>query len=224
MRHKTLIPKIAGGIWQTMPPAHASLLQKSWLCGAGSLTKKLEYAWACKTGSVARLDAAHKLYTPCKLSTEVGCQVEVQIIYEGVQTSWADEAVCLGIGAREPVWVREVVLRIGGKAAVVARSTTALSASYTLWRKLRFLHTAPLGSWLYKDRTINRSHFAYATLSATHPLTDLVRRNVISLSTLHSPVSFLARRSLFTQKVRVPSRHLPTGLLVTECLLEQAFI
>ncbi len=207
-----------------MPPAHASLLQKSWLRGAGSLTQRLEYAWACKTASADRLDAANRLQVPYKPSTEVSCQVDVQIIYEGVQTSWDDEAVCLGLGAREPVWVREVVLRVGGKAAVVARSTTALSASYTLWRKLRFLHTAPLGSLLYKDRTINRSHFAYATLSSSHPLADLVRRSVVSPSTLNSPFSFLARRSLFTHKIRAPSGHLPSALLVTECLLEQAFI
>ncbi len=225
----------AGGLWHTLPPARATHLQKSWLQGTGSLTKRLE----CEgLYGIAQSQMANQPIATCqsdKLAKSAVHPVEVQVIREGVQTSWDDECNCLGVSAREPVWVREVVLRVMGEPAVVARSVTTLAASQSIWRKLRYLHTTPLAALLYGDAHVTRSSFAYATLGFNHPLSRLILRNTHSssissprpsllLPTFNTPHSFLARRSLFTHRIRydsLGSAYAP--LLVTECLLADAF-
>ncbi len=225
----------AGGLWHTLPPARATYLQKSWLQGTGSLTKRLEYEGLY---GIAQSQIANQPVTACqsdKLTKSAIHPVEVQVIREGVQTSWDDEYTCLGVSAREPVWVREVVLWVRGEPAVVARSVTTLAASQSIWRKLRYLHTTPLAALLYGDARVTRSPFAYATLGFNHPLSRLIQRNTHSssvsstrpsllLPTFSTSHSFLARRSLFTHQIRytsLGSAYAP--LLVTECLLEHAF-
>lgn len=236
--HAARAKNAAGTIWHTRPSTRATQVQKSWLRDPGSLTRRLEHEGPC---GIVQAQAVNPVGQPLSARFYNDSpdsplhHVAVQVMREGVQTSLEQESMCLGISTREPVWVREVMLRVNGKPAVVARSVTTVRASQSVWRALHYLHNTPLAALLYSDRGVARSSFMYATVGPCHPLARLVQRTVQSAqamqdkersspSTFRVPPAFLTRRSLFKRESRQKFSSLAgSALLVTECLLEKAF-
>ena len=70
---------------------------------------------------------------------------------------------------RQPIWLREVCMSIGGVDCVFARSFTPLSASHALWQGMRRLKTRPLADMLYHNPEIIRSRFFVDRLHRQHP-------------------------------------------------------
>jgi chorismate lyase len=169
--------------WRVRPKALLTPPQKDWLTRPGSLTRHLQ--------SLGR--------------------VEVRVTREAVGLAWPDEAACLGLTAREPVWVREVVLCVDGVACVAAHSVAPLAASYGVWRAMRALGTRPLAELLYADRTVLRSPLVSCLLAARAPLYRCALRALAPRERREAPPRLVARRSVFTRS-GVP-------LMVSECLL-----
>jgi chorismate lyase len=169
---------LSGSSWQPVPPAALSPVQKDWLTRGGGLTQRL-----CTLG-----------------------RVQVQVVDERVGQGWSDELACLGLSARTPVWVREVVLYVDQVALVAAHSITPLRASRGTWQAIRSLGTRPLAELLYADPSVERSVLVNRRLTARHPLHRYAARWTDARVT-----SLVARRSVF-------ERH-RTPLLVTECML-----
>lgn len=167
--------------WRVTPRAIFSLTQKDWLSRGGALT-----------GHLARLG-----------------KVDVQVRRETVELGWADEIACLGVHARTLLWVREVLLRVNGTPFVAARSVVPLAASRGVWRALRGLHTQPLSTLLYHDKSIKRSALVSQRINRCHPLYRLACRNV---PTIKGESTLSARRSIFVRG--------GMPLLVTECMLD----
>ncbi len=166
--------------WRVTPRAIFSLTQKDWLSRGGALTSHLAHLG----------------------------KVDVQVLREAVELGWVDEIPCLKVNARTLLWVREVLLRVNGMPFVAARSAVPLAASHGVWRALRGLHTQPLSTLLYHDKSIKRSALVSRRLNRCHPLYRLACRNVPEIK---SEPTLSARRSIFV-RLGVP-------LLVTECML-----
>ncbi len=167
--------------WRVTPRAIFSLTQKDWLSRGGALT-----------GHLARLG-----------------KVDVQVCRETIELGWADEIACLGVNARTLLWVREVLLRVNGTPFVAARSVVPLTSSRGVWRAVRGLHTQPLSTLLYHDKSIKRSALASQRINRCHPLYRLVSCNV---PILKGESTLSARRSIFVRS--------GAPLLVTECMLD----
>lgn len=165
--------------WRVAPLPGFSADQKDWLTRGGSLTAHLR-----ALGEVA-----------------------VRVTREGVDLPWADESAALGLAPRAPVWVREVVLSVGGVPFVAAHSVAPLAASVGVWQAMRRLRTRPLAELLYSDSTVARSALVSRRLTARHPLYHLAAREIAALP----PHALVARRSVF-------ERH-GAPLMVTECML-----
>lgn len=123
----------------------------------------------------------------------------------------ADEARCLRLPLKSPVWVREVVMSIDGIDCVVARSLAPLIASHGVWQGMRRIRSRPLADILYHQRAIVRSAFEVARLNRTIPLYRAacdVRGDYLKQS---GSAPLLARRSIFWRN--------GYPLLVAECFL-----
>ena len=156
-------------------------MQKDWVTRGGSLTRHL--------GTLG--------------------DVTVRPMRESVGIAWDDEARALGIARRAPVWIREVVLAVGGVAVVAAHSVTPLAASRGVWQAMRRLRTRPLAELLYDDSTVARSALVSRRVDGAHPLYRLAVKALPPGSRV--PHAFIARRSVFGRH-RLP-------LMVTECFL-----
>jgi chorismate--pyruvate lyase len=169
--------------WRVRPKALLTRAQKDWLARSGSLTRHL--------GKLGR--------------------VEVRVVREAVDLAWRDEAACLGLTAREPVWVREVVLSVDGVPFVAAHSVAPLPASYGVWRAMRALGTRPLAELLYADPTVSRSPLVSCLLTARAPLYRCAQAALASHDRSYAHPRLVARRSIFIRA--------GAPLMVTECFL-----
>jgi chorismate lyase len=176
--HPRAASEPTGSHWRRRPSAAARAAQKDWLTRTGSLTRHL---------------------------STLG-RVEVRVIREHAAQPWPDEAACLGISARTPVWLREVVLYVDGVAMVAAHSIAPLSVSRGVWRAMRALGTRPLAELLYTDAEVARSALTSRRLTARAPLYRYARGFDAS-----GARSLLARRSVFMRR--------DAPLMVTECML-----
>ncbi|MGH8779023.1 chorismate--pyruvate lyase family protein [Paraburkholderia sp.] len=165
--------------WRVTPLPCFSSDQKDWLTRGGSLTAHLR-----TLGEVA-----------------------VRVTRETVAQPWADEHAALGVTARAPVWVREVVLAVDGVPFVAAHSIAPLAASVGVWQAMRRLRTRPLAELLYSDSGVARSSLVSRRLVARHPLYRLAARAIDDTP----PHALVARRSVF-ERGGAP-------LMVTECML-----
>jgi chorismate--pyruvate lyase len=165
-----------------MPHPSFTFDQKDWLTRGGSLTAHLRTLGA----------------------------VTLRVTREAVAVAWADEYAALGVTAREPVWVREVVLEVDGVPFVAAHSIVPLAASRSVWQSMRRLSSRPLAELLYNDGSVSRSALVSARLTARHSLVSLARREIAG-ATQHEPHALVARRSVFMRR--------GAPLMVTECML-----
>ncbi|MDR6388647.1 chorismate lyase [Paraburkholderia phenoliruptrix] len=170
--------------WRVAPLPGLSAPQKDWLTRGGSLTAHLRVLGA----------------------------VAVRVTREAVALPWADEHAALGLHARAPVWVREVVLSVDGVPFVAAHSVAPLAASVGVWQATRRLRTRPLAELLYSDSSVARSALVSRRVTGRHPLHRLAAREVGGTP----PHAMVARRSVF-------ERH-GAPLMVTECFLPALWV
>jgi chorismate--pyruvate lyase len=110
-----------------------------------------------------------------------------------------DEARALRLPAGRPGYVREVLLRVDGVAAVFARSVTAHAQSLGPWRALRGLGSRPLADVLFKRTAgLARTPLEFARLAPASP----ARRHVArawqrATGEPAAPGAWPARRSVF---------------------------
>ena len=181
--------------WRPKPPSSLRRTQKQWLMRGGALTTGLR-AMGALTLSVIH---------------EYSCGLSF------------DEARCLKLPIKSPVWVREVVMRIEGIDCVVARSLTPLVASHGVWQGMRRLRSRPLADILYNQRSIVRSAFEVARLNRAIPLhqtaSHILALNKATNHILGNPTppatnqTLLARRSVFWRN--------GDPLMVAECFLPE---
>ena len=165
--------------WNSRPPPALNATQKRWLMRTGALTSALR---------------------------QIGT-LELRVLTEQVRSLTREDSHLLGVPPRQPVWAREIVMRIDGIECIVARSLTPLRASHGVWQGIRRLRTRPLADMLYHDASIRRSDFEVARLMRRSALFQTVRRNLANEATL----PLLARRSVFWRSGQ--------PLLVSECFL-----
>jgi len=99
-------------------------------------------------------------------------QVDVVVVFQGSARLWPIEARDL---RQRNGHVREVILRIDGRPAVWARSTTPHRALRGPWKALRGLGTRPLAELLF-----SRRHVCREPLVSHHP-----RRHSLAVTHLH---------------------------------------
>jgi chorismate--pyruvate lyase len=133
--------------WIPQPPPSCNITEKRWLQHPGSLTTALR---------------------------QLG-KVQLQLLAEYPTTIQGEEASALNFRSGQPIWVREVLMSIEGVACLVARSVTSLTASYSVWRAMRHLHTQPLANILYHDSGIQRTCFKYQSLKRGHSFYKLAQ-------------------------------------------------
>jgi chorismate--pyruvate lyase len=172
--------------WLATPKSSFSPIQKRWLTRRGALTQALR-----------------------KIGT-----LELRVLDEYPAGACQDEAYCLNVVARRPVWVREIVMSIDGLECVAARSVTLLNASHGVWQGMRRLRSRPLADILYDDIAIVRSNFEVARLNRRTALYRTVQAFKTETQPLQqSHTALLARRSVFWRQ--------GSPLLVAECFLPE---
>ena len=93
-------------------------------------------------------------------------QVQVQVISQGRRTLWPQEQAALRCKQGH---VREVVLRIDGRPAVWARSSTPLTAVKGPWRAIKGLGTRPLAELLFEHSQVRRDPLIAQALPVQGP-------------------------------------------------------
>lgn len=121
--------------WLQPPPAAV----RTWLDEPGSLTARL-------------LRLSHGRF-------------RVRVLGEGWAHPTQEERHCLGLGAREYAWVREVMLIGDGEHWVQARSILPRSSLVGVGRRLTRLGNRSLGGLLFRDPALQRGDIASACLS-----------------------------------------------------------
>lgn len=133
-------------------------------------------------------------------------EVEVEVLFEQL-IRLEPYASVLEPNRETSFWARDVVLRVDGRPAVVARTLVEELASKTSWRKVKGLHQKPLATILYADTQVRRSSFEYSLLGRNHRLYRLARRIDPGLSENR----LWARRSVFERN--------HAKLAVAECFM-----
>jgi chorismate lyase len=112
-------------------------------------------AWLQATGSLTQ-----------HLSHHIG-SVTVLRLTQGPGRARIDEAHALGLAAASGrhVHVREVLLRCGGQAVVMARSVCESQHLKGPWRGLKGLGSRPLAELLFRDREVRRLPLTTAYLA-----------------------------------------------------------
>lgn len=164
--------------WKRHTPSHTNPW-RPWLTAPGSLTARLR---------------AH------------GTGFRVQVIGQGLREAYADERGELGGGAASLVLVREVLLHLDGKPAVLAHSIARGEDLQGAWRALAGLGSRPLAEALFRDPLVRREPLSHARLDGRHPL----HQRASAVLGARQPVLW-ARRSRFFRDGR--------PLLVTEVFL-----
>ena len=122
-------------------------------------------------------------------------QVSVQVLSQGRRTLWPQERAALR--CREG-HVREVVLRINGRAAVWARSSTPLGAVKGPWRAIKGLGTRPLAELLFEHTQVRRDPLIAQALPLQSPQRRRLARQWAHLSPMPpDPAPIWTRRSVF---------------------------
>lgn len=122
-------------------------------------------------------------------------QVSVQVLSQGRRTLWPQEREALRCRAGH---VREVVLRINGRAAVWARSSTPLDAVKGPWRAIKGLGTRPLAELLFEHSQVQRDPLIAQALSTQSPQRRRLARQWAQLSpSSQGPAPTWTRRSVF---------------------------
>lgn len=144
--------------------------------------------WLQATGSLsARLAAT-------------GDNFSVQVLNQGRQALTRDEALALGSGECRIGYVREVVLRVDGKAMVFARSVTAHASAMGAWRSVQGLGNRPLADVLFRHLGIRRAPLEFAQPKRHGTLQRHVAKAWLSSTGATLSHSALpARRSVFTR-------------------------
>lgn len=117
-----------------------------------------------------------------------------------------DEAILLGLPARQKIYTREVFLYADDLPVVYAHSVVTAQHLRGPWHALRHLGSRPLGELLFAHPLVQRSALHFHATRPNHPL---YQRAINALNIL--PPKLWARRSLFILH-RAP-------LLVTEIFL-----
>lgn len=99
--------------------------------------------------------------------------VTVEVLSQGRQTLLAQERRALGCRAAH---VREVLLRIDGRAAVWARSATSLRSVKGPWAPVKGLGKRPLAELLFGDRRVKRQALQASHLHRSSPLHQRMSR------------------------------------------------
>ncbi|MBI2307879.1 MAG: chorismate lyase [Rhodocyclales bacterium] len=115
---------------------------RDWLCEAGSLTARLKRRGAFR----------------------------IELLNQGVRHANRDECAALGIAARTPCWVREVVLYCDGQPVIFAHTVLPAAPRGVLGRWFARLGTRSLGSLLFAHPGFVRGRLAFARLGIRHPL------------------------------------------------------
>jgi chorismate lyase len=131
---------------------------------------------------------------------------EVQVLGEYRAVPCFDERGILGLPARRPAWVREVLLVADGAPVVFAHSILAPCDLAGAWQMAQGIGRQPLGAALFADPDIERGPLQAARLTASHPLQ---RQAAVAVGGPLPPL--WARRSRFCRHGR--------PLLVTEVFL-----
>lgn len=145
--------------------------------------------WVGATGSLsARLAAA-------------GQRFGVQVLSQGLQALYPDEASALGLTRLKVGYVREVLLRVDEVAVVFARSVTAHPHSQGPWRSIRGLGTRPLADVLFKRTGIARLPLEFARLRpASGVQRHVVRAWQLATGEAVAVKALPARRSVFRRR------------------------
>lgn len=152
-------------------------------------------AAGCRQATPARL--RQWLSAPGSLTARLRLhgQVSVQVISQGRQTLWPQEQIAL---RSRQGHVREVVLRIDGRPAVWARSSTPLRAVKGPWRAIKGLGTRPLAELLFEHSQVRRDPLIAQALATQSPERRHLARQ---WRQLHPPdvaqTPLWARRSVF---------------------------
>lgn len=129
-----------------------------------------------------------------------GQRFSVQVLSQGLQPLYPDEARALGLGRVKAGYVREVLLRVDDLAVVFARSVSVHPHSKGPWRAIRGLGTRPLADVLFRQHAIARSPLQFASLRSASPMHRHVARawQGATGAALESR-TLPARRSVFTR-------------------------
>jgi len=149
---------------------------RSWLLDDGSLTQHL---------------------------VRTGRRFSVERWSQGWERPALDERQRLAMGGRERAMVRQVVLRLDGRAVVYARSIFPARSLTGPLRRLRSLANQSLGAFLFSRPDMRRSPFEVTRLAGNDPYLP---------APLHQAPGAWARRSCFLVAER--------PLLVSEVFLE----
>ncbi len=95
--------------------------------------------------------------------------VTVERLRQGAGRARADEAAALGLARGRRVHVREVLLRCGGRAPVMARSVCEARHLRGAWRALKGLGSRPLALLLFSDRRVRRLPMSFSRLAPHQP-------------------------------------------------------
>lgn len=109
----------------------------------------------------------------------------VELLEERWQTPSPRERLRLALKPRELARIRTVILRVDGIAVVYARTIIPARSLKGSWRFLPYLGHRPLGGYVYKSRTTQRSK------------TEITRLPAGLLS--HCDQAMWARRSIFSK-------------------------
>jgi chorismate--pyruvate lyase len=89
---------------------------------------------------------------------------------QGIAQPFFDEAAEVGLSPRQPVLVREVLLRSGATPLGFAHTIIPLAGLRGPWQSLAGLGNRSLGSTLFANPRIERFPLAYKRLDRRHPL------------------------------------------------------
>lgn len=168
-------------IWSIDAPASSTPQENYWLLRPGALTAGLR---------------------------QLG-HFDLRVVAEHPDTLTSSEAWMLQRPEASPIWVREIVMAIGGADSVFARSFTPLPASLDVWQGMRKLQTRPLADMLYNDPDVTRSRFYTCRMTRQEPM---YKSALQVFGTQCPPASdMLARCSVFWRN--------DEPLLVAECFL-----
>jgi chorismate--pyruvate lyase len=125
-------------------------------------------------------------------------QVTVQVINQGRHPLWPQEQQALRCRQGH---VREVVLRINGRPAIWARSSTSLRAVKGPWRAIKGLGTRPLAELLFEHSQVRRDPLIAQFLPTQSPARrHLARQWAHLIPPADTPAPNWARRSVFWRR------------------------
>lgn len=151
--------------WRAAPAENVPAALADWLCETGSLTE--------------RLIASGRLFA-------------VEVLAQGVEPAWPDEAAALGLTAGAPALAREVRLTLDGAPFVYARSLCR--ADSPAWAGVLARGSRSLGLTLFADPGMLRHPLQFITGQPAR-LALLAQAQQACWPGLAGPLA--ARRSLF---------------------------